>query len=170
MAETVHEKEDKELIKGGSEYNESENELNLDDIKDRELEDAEKDTEKPTEHKATQDEERELSKKTVQKQGLRKELEDRVSRSLKRTKMVEKGKEHQVKPKKGQNQLMETEERDLEEDDTDDTVNVTENEQEEVLVLPMQPMALEVAREAMERRDELKREQDRVEEEQEDEE
>ena len=161
MAETVHKKEDKELIKGGSEYNKSEKELNLGDIKDRELEDAEKDTERPTEHKATQDEERELSKKTVQKQGLRKELEDRVSRSLKRTKM---------KPKKGQNQLMETEERDLEEDDTDDTVNVTENEQEEVLVLPMQPMALEVAREAMGRRDELKREQDRVEEEQEDEE
>ena len=49
-------------------------------------------------------------------------------------------------------------------------VNVTENEQEEVLVLPMQPMALEVAREAMERLDEFKREQDRVEEEQEDEE
>ena len=47
-----------------------------------------------------------------------------------------------MKPIQGQNQLMETEERDLEEDDTDDTVNVTENEQEEVLVLPMQPMAL----------------------------
>jgi hypothetical protein len=37
-----------------------------------------------------------------------------------------------------------------------------ENEQDEVIVLSMQPMALETAREAMERWDELKREQERI--------
>ena len=35
----------------------------------------------------------------------------------------------------------------------DGTVDVMVNEQEEVLTLPMQPMALEVAREAMERQE-----------------
>ena len=45
---------------------------------------------------------------------------------------------------KGQNQLKETEKRDWEEDDMDDVVEVMANEQEEELVLPMQPTTLEV--------------------------
>ena len=80
---------------------------------------------------------------------------------------MEKGKENQVKTIKGQNQPIETQGRDWEEEDTDDAVSVMENEQEEVLVLPMQPMALEVAKELMERRDELEREKERIEEEEE---
>ena len=39
---------------------------------------------------------------------------------------------------------METEERDWEEDDMDDVVDVMANEEEEELVLPMQPTTLEV--------------------------
>ena len=49
----------------------------------------------------------------------------------------------------------------------DDLVDVMENEEHKKVVLPMQPMALEVAREEMERPDELKREQDWLEEKQE---
>ena len=49
----------------------------------------------------------------------------------------------------------------------DDGVDIMENEQEEVLNLLIQPMALEVAREATERKDALKREQKRMEGEQE---
>ena len=45
-----------------------------------------------------------------------------------------------------------------------------ENEEPEKVVLPMHPIALEVAREDMERLDALKREQDRLEEERENEE
>ena len=44
----------------------------------------------------------------------------------------------------GQNQQTETEERDWDEDDTDDVVDVIENEQGKELVLPMQPTTLEV--------------------------
>ena len=51
----------------------------------------------------------------------------------------------------------------------DDVVGVMENEEAEKVVLPMQPMALELAREETERRDEVKREQDRLEEERENE-
>ena len=49
----------------------------------------------------------------------------------------------------------------------DDGVEIMENEQEEVLNLLIQPMALEAAREATERKDALKREQKRMEGEQE---
>jgi hypothetical protein len=49
-------------------------------------------------------------------------------------------------------------------------VDRMENEEPEKVVLPMHPIALEVAREDMERLDALKREQDRIEEEREKEE
>ena len=66
-----------------------------------------------------------------------------------------------------QNQQTETEERDWDEDDTDGVVDIMENEQDEKVLLPMQPM--EVARETMEGPDEMTREQERLEVEQEDE-
>ena len=45
----------------------------------------------------------------------------------------------------------------------DDVVDIMENAEADKVFLPMQPMALEVAREDMERWDALKKEQDRLE-------
>ena len=67
--------------------------------------------------------------------GLSKELKDRVTINLESTKQVEKVKEHLMEPIKGQNQQIETEEKDWEEEDKDDAVDVMVNEQEEVLTL-----------------------------------
>ena len=63
-----------------------------------------------------------------------------------------------MEPIKGHSQPIEADEKDWGKDDMDDAVYAMENKQEEVLTLPMQPMALEAARETMERKENLKRE------------
>ena len=79
---------------------------------------------------------------------------------------MENGRKQQIKPIKGKKQQMDPDDGDWDEDEEgrNDVLDVMENEE------PIQPMALEVAREDMERRDALKREQDRLEEERENEE
>ena len=99
MVETVHEKDDEhydmEIIEdtisgnknpknaeefiihaGGTEYDKFEKEWNLGEIKDRELEDADKDMEEPdddskdkTEHRATQDEDGDFQRKRYKSKG-----------------------------------------------------------------------------------------------------
>ena len=126
MEETVSNnkkpKIDGEFIMGGLEYDNFKKELKLDDKKYTEVEDAEKETDETdddshatTEHRATQELEAEIPKKKLQKpRGFRKELKERVTRYLERTKMEEKGNEP-LKPMKGQNQSIETDGKDWEE-------------------------------------------------------
>jgi hypothetical protein len=59
---------------------------------------------------------------------------------------------------KGKKQQMDLDDGDWDEEGRNDVVDVMENEEPEKVVLPMQPIALEVAREDMERLDALRRE------------
>ena len=96
----------------------------------------------------------------VQKQqGIRKALKDIIIGSLERTvKLVEKGREHQVKPIKGKKQRTDPDDGDLGKKGMDDVVDVMENAEAGKVFLPIQ-----VARADMERWDALKKEQDRLE-------
>ena len=80
---------------------------------------------------------RDSKEEDAKDKGLKKELKDRVTRNLERTKKVEvkKVKEHLMEPIHDYNQPIKTEEKDWGEDDMDDAVEVMENKQEEVLTL-----------------------------------
>ena len=78
---------------------------------------------------------------------------------------MENGRKQQIKPIKGKKQQLEPDDEDWDEECMNDVVDVMETEEPERVVIPMQPMALKAARADMERRDALKREQDRIEEE-----